>query len=1022
MAINFPSNPTSGNTYTYGGILWTYNGTAWDKTVSGTGTTGVLTLNGYTGGVTLAAGNQLGLSQSNNVLTLNVIEGAGSDLDADLLRGVSGQRFIENLQSGILYGGVLSINAGNTATFDITKGAGIIASQGASLGAYPVPVITNVSWNAFTGVTLSGLTVYDISYIAMSSSGNIVQSNSPFTNASYESSIPLGAIIHPSRTYISFAKTYPHPSYGQSSQMDSFVRAFGPLKLSGHEISGYDSTLQLSRSSGSAYALGRNYTVDPNTADVVTDTGATPATTIYRLLRGATAGTFKTIVNSTVDPTNYDAGSGLTAAVPAGQYSIQRVFYYPTEPTVLAVYYGRATYNSIDTAKSAIPYELFSESADTADSAIFCAYLIIKSNITNFTDANAFSIVQAGLFRSTANVGSGGVAVANLDDLSDVTITSASNNQALVYDSGTAQWVNKSFTSLPVVTSFNGLTGAVTGVLSFNGLTGSVTGVASFNGLTGAVTGVTTGTANTFVALQSFTTGISASGGVTLAGNLRGTTATFTGLVSGSAGFSGSLTGNATSASTISITDGNTNATYYPVFVGGTGATAAYIDKTTTPFTYNPSLGTITLQNISANGNVSGSIVTGNISESIIGGGFNILTQGGSINLADSFGLGGQIILDTVGNISIGDISGSGNGNKLIINDGSSTINFNSFNITGLGNILTPIITGTVTLNGQTFTNVLSSLNGLTGAKSILAGTGVSVTSSNSGITLTNTGVQSFNGSTGAVTGVSRVNGFTGGITFAAGSNIGITYSGNIVTISASGLSAAASDFVTQGKITSNIGITSGADYVIPFVADFDPQGWYNASTKQFRPTIAGYYDVSFSVWFATGSTAYQQVNVQSRKNGTSYVISQMQDQTGSGFSVGGTRAVYLNGSTDYIDFTVYVGQSPSQTIQGSAASEGTWFKAFLISNNTPPTAYVSSFNGLTGAVTGVTTGTANTFDALQSFHFRYKCSWCDVQRGCKPCKYFTYKRITGKCQSSANFYGIWHHMDSSLRNRSNVI
>ena len=44
--------------------------------------------------------------------------------------------------------------------------------------------------------------------------------------------------------------------------------------------------------------------------------------------------------------------------------------------------------------------------------------------------------------------------------------------------------------------------------------------VISFNGLTGAVTGVTTGTANTFVALQSFTSGISASGGVTFTGNV----------------------------------------------------------------------------------------------------------------------------------------------------------------------------------------------------------------------------------------------------------------------------------------------------------------------------------------------------------------------------------------------------------------------------------------------------------------------------------------------------------------------
>lgn len=39
--------------------------------------------------------------------------------------------------------------------------------------------------------------------------------------------------------------------------------------------------------------------------------------------------------------------------------------------------------------------------------------------------------------------------------------------------------------------------------------------VSSFNGLTGAVTGVTTGTANTFVQLQRFASGISASGGIT---------------------------------------------------------------------------------------------------------------------------------------------------------------------------------------------------------------------------------------------------------------------------------------------------------------------------------------------------------------------------------------------------------------------------------------------------------------------------------------------------------------------------
>ena len=60
-----------------------------------------------------------------------------------------------------------------------------------------------------------------------------------------------------------------------------------------------------------------------------------------------------------------------------------------------------------------------------------------------------------------------------------------------------------------------GNTGAITitqYVSSFNGSTGAVQGVSSFNGLTGAVGGVCASQANTFTALQSFGSGISASG------------------------------------------------------------------------------------------------------------------------------------------------------------------------------------------------------------------------------------------------------------------------------------------------------------------------------------------------------------------------------------------------------------------------------------------------------------------------------------------------------------------------------
>ena len=120
--------------------------------------------------------------------------------------------------------------------------------------------------------------------------------------------------------------------------------------------------------------------------------------------------------------------------------------------------------------------------------------MIVKSGISNFSQTNEYTFIEGGLFRSTSNVGSGGAAVALLDDLTDVTITSASNNQVLRYDTVSSQWVNSSVSSIysPSIAS-----ASVTGVASFGddfvvsavgavGLTSNI--VRTLNSLTGALT------------------------------------------------------------------------------------------------------------------------------------------------------------------------------------------------------------------------------------------------------------------------------------------------------------------------------------------------------------------------------------------------------------------------------------------------------------------------------------------------------------------------------------------------------
>jgi len=460
--------------------------------------TGVSSFNGLTGAVGITAGNQISLTQNGNIFSINVIEGSTSGLDADTLRGVSGQRFIENLQTGILYGGLISVNAGNSAYVDITAGKGIIVTPGASLTAMPIPVVTNVSWNALTGVTLAGISSYDETWFAFNSSGTLVQQNSSWTQSQYESQIPIGAVYHIDHSSIGLVKNYPHVSYGQSAQFDPFIRAFGGLKLSGHEISSNGANLFVNRSSGSAYVMGRNYEVDPNNPNIVTDGNANPASQVWRFYRGVTAGSFITVVGSAIDPSKYDNGTG-TLALNASQWTIQRIFYLPNLINTIGVYYGRETYPQLADAELGLLTEEFSESESTATQGIFLGYLIVKGSVTELNTIAKAKFIQGGLFRNLSNVGGGGVSVVNLDDLSDVTITSAANNDVLRWNSTTSQWVNSAVNTLPLVSSFNGLTGAVTGV-------------STFNGLTGAVTGVTTGVSNSFTPIQSFLGGISVSG------------------------------------------------------------------------------------------------------------------------------------------------------------------------------------------------------------------------------------------------------------------------------------------------------------------------------------------------------------------------------------------------------------------------------------------------------------------------------------------------------------------------------
>jgi hypothetical protein len=108
----------------------------------------------------------------------------------------------------------------------------------------------------------------------------------------------------------------------------------------------------------------------------------------------------------------------------------------------------------------------------------------------------------------------------------------------------------------------------------------------------------------------------------------------------------------------------------------------------------------------------------------------------------------------------------------------------------------------------------------------------------------------------------------------------------------------------------------------------FDTNSNFDTSLSRFTPTVSGYYQINFSVYFqASTATA---VLAALYKNGTSIRRFDCYSNTANGlddWSTNGSTLVYMNGSTDYLEvYGFLVTGSPAFT-GGQAYST---FEGFL--------------------------------------------------------------------------------------------
>jgi hypothetical protein len=393
-------------------------------------------------------------------------------------------RWIEgNMYTGLLSGGVLSSTPGST-TFNLSSGSGIIVTLNATTAsADPYPTIQYIGWGNFISQSITNISSAKITYISINSAGTINQSITPVGYSDptqWDNQIEIGVVLHLSGNVSTGVYNAPQVAYGQSQRTDDFIRAFGPVKISGHILQTSGSTLGLTKTAGVAYNNGANYVVNPNHPSTVKDV-AVNISKIYRYyISGSTPVIDTGVANAGytfIDPTKYvDTTTGALSNVPGGQYTIQRVFWIPNSPTnAFLVYYGNDTYNSVDTAVSHIQTEPFTEAPNTAQNAILVGYVIVDGGATNLNNA---TIIQGGLFRSINGVGASGTSPTfnTLAGLSDVSIATKATGD-LFFFSGSLWYNTKQLSGSYGITGSLNTTGSIISTfITASSITGSLTG------------------------------------------------------------------------------------------------------------------------------------------------------------------------------------------------------------------------------------------------------------------------------------------------------------------------------------------------------------------------------------------------------------------------------------------------------------------------------------------------------------------------------------------------------------------
>jgi hypothetical protein len=314
------------------------------------------------------------------------------------------------LSTGLLYGGILSVNALDDTKFDITDGAGIIVDNYTNPAS---PSLVLVEWEAQIGVTDPHIADGTETYISIDENGDFVFAETEQDCISRRTYISVGWTSHPDLTTLEDARTQPVLAVDALNQFVDFLTVFGAFNIDGNVYGPNSTNLTIKRSAGRTFEAGVNYPTTPLSPHVISTTDEAPVADIWYFYRDPVepTGWNNNVPSvSVIDPEHWDDGTGTLATVTTGKFTLQLItFYAPWDVT--DIQYGQVVYDTLADAEehvlAAVDLNPWNSDWDTLR-----GWLIVKQGATDLTvaaDAKFLVASRFGVIQGAAG-GTGGVA------------------------------------------------------------------------------------------------------------------------------------------------------------------------------------------------------------------------------------------------------------------------------------------------------------------------------------------------------------------------------------------------------------------------------------------------------------------------------------------------------------------------------------------------------------------------------------------------------------------------------------